>query len=106
MSRAEIAVHVLSYTKMLDDAPLCDIRPPHSVEYNFFCHLDILQVLQKGSKSMRLPLYTTWVELLDLVGEGLGSDCFKWKGRALTVEHMKGQLCHLGALMTDRAGLF
>lgn len=104
MSSVETAVHGLSCTKMLDDATLCDVRPPHSVEYNFFFHLDILQVLQKrvpAHQSMQLPLYTTWVELLDLVGEGLCSDCFKWKGRALSGEHMKGQLCHLGALMTD-----
>lgn len=37
---------------------------------------------------------------------GLGWDSFKRKGRALSREHMKGQVCHLGALMTDCVSLF
>lgn len=45
-------------------------------------------------------------ELVELGGEGLGWDYFNRKGRALSGEHMKGQLRHLGALMTDWAALF
>lgn len=47
------------------------------------------------------------VGLLDLEAEGegegggLGWDCSDRKGMALSGEHMKGQLRHLGALMTD-----
>lgn len=36
----------------------------------------------------------------------LAEDSFKRKGRALSGEHMKGQVCHLGALMTDCVSLF
>lgn len=37
---------------------------------------------------------------------GLGWDSFKRKGRALSGEHMKGRVCHLGALMTGCVSLF
>lgn len=37
---------------------------------------------------------------------GLGWDSSKRKGRALSGEHMKGRVCHLGALMTGCVSLF
>lgn len=49
---------------------------------------------------------STGTSVLEVQGEGLGWDCFNRKGRALSGEHMKGQLRHLGELMTDWAALF
>lgn len=51
-------------------------------------------------------LYTTLVELLGLEGEGLGWTALRGREGPWVGKHMKGQLCHLWALMTDWAGLF
>lgn len=51
-------------------------------------------------------LWATLEELLDPEGGWWDWDCVNRKGRALSGEHMKGWLRHLGAVMTDWAALF